>query len=88
MGKYELKNRTTKFALNITRLVSQLPETNDDHTIRNQIIWSGTSVVANYRSACRERSNADFAARINLIEEESDKTKFWLELIIHDANLL
>ena len=87
MDKNELKNRTKKFALDIIRLVSELPETKAGHTIGNQIIRSGTSVAANYRSACRARSNADFASKINLVEEESDETQFWLELIL-DANLL
>jgi four helix bundle protein len=38
-------------------------------------------VAANYRSACRARSNAEFISRISIVEEECDETLFWLELI-------
>lgn len=39
-------------------------------------------VGANYRAACRAKSNADFIYKINVVEEEADETQFWLELII------
>jgi four helix bundle protein len=87
MTKEELKLRTKKFALMIIKLVEDLPNTLPGRTIGNQIIRSGTSVAANYRSACRSRSNADFISKITIVEEECDETLFWLELIV-EANLL
>jgi len=47
---------------------------------------SATSVMANYRAACRVRSRAEFIAKIGVAEEEADETAFWLELII-DSNI-
>jgi four helix bundle protein len=44
------------------------------------MIRSGTSVAANYRAACRARSDADFVSKITIVEEECDETLFWLEL--------
>jgi len=87
MNKEELKNRTRQFALMIIKLVEDLPNNKAGNTIGNQLIRSGTSVAANYRSACRARSNADFISKINIVEEECDETLFWLELIA-EANLL
>jgi four helix bundle protein len=87
MTKEELKNRTRQFALMIIKLVEDLPNTKAGQTIGNQLIRSGTSVAANYRSACRARSNADFISKITIVEEECDETLFWLELIA-EANLL
>jgi len=87
MTKEELKKRTKQFALEIIKLVEELPSTKAGHTVGNQIIRSGTSVAANYRSACRARSNADFISKITIAEEECDETLFWLELI-KDAKLL
>ena len=81
MTKEELKKRTKAFALLILKLVEELPATKAGNTIGNQIIRSGTSVGANYRSACRARSNADFLSKIAIVEEECDETLFWLELI-------
>jgi len=87
MTKEELKERTKKFALMIIKLVEELPDTLAGRTIGKQIIRSGTSVAANYRTACRARSNADFISKITIVEEECDETLFWLELI-GEANLL
>jgi four helix bundle protein len=87
MTKEELKKRTKQFALSIMKLVEDLPNTKAGNTIGYQIIRSGTSVAANYRAACRARSNADFISKICIVEEECDETLFWLELIL-EANLL
>jgi four helix bundle protein len=87
MRKEELKIRTKLFALTIIKLIEDLPGTKAGHTIGNQIIRSGTSVAANYRTACRARSNADFISKITIVEEECDETLFWLELIV-EAELL
>ena len=57
MNKEELKIRTKKFALLIIKLVEELPNTKTGNTIGNQLIRFGTSVAANYRAACRARSN-------------------------------
>jgi four helix bundle protein len=81
MTKEELKNRTKHFALRIIKLVDELPNTKAGNTTGNQIVRAGTSVGANYRSACRARSNADFISKITIVEEECDETSFWLELI-------
>ena len=77
-----LKKRTKKFAIRIIRLVDALPKNSIGHTIGNQILRAGTSVGANYRAACRAKSNRDFIYKINIVEEEADETMFWLELII------
>jgi four helix bundle protein len=81
MTKEELKNRTKKFALLIIKLIELLPNTKAGNTIGNQLIRAGTSVAANYRTACRARSNADFISKITVVEEECDECLFWLELI-------
>jgi four helix bundle protein len=87
MTKDELKRRTKKFALEIIKLVDELPNTKAGNTVANQIIRSGTSVASNYRTACRARSDADFISKVTVVEEESDETSFWLE-IIEEAHLL
>lgn len=87
MNKSELKSRTKKFALRIIKLVDELPNTKAGHTIGNQIIRSGTSIAANYRAAYRARSSAEFISKLAIVEEESDETLFWLELIV-ESNLV
>lgn len=43
---------------------------------------SGTSVAANYRAACRSRSTADFIAKMGIVEEETDESVFWIEMLV------
>ena len=87
MTKDELKKRTKQFALRIINLVEEIPHSKTGHTIGNQMIRSGTSIAANYRTACRTRSNVDFISKITIVEEECDETLFWLELL-EESNLM
>ncbi len=82
MNEQELKQRTKTFALRVIKIVGALPDNLTERTIRNQLIRSGTSVGANYRSACRGRSKSEFVAKLGIVVEEADESMFWLELII------
>lgn len=64
------------------KLVNALPDSTAGRTIGNQLIRSGTSVAANYRAACRGRSKAEFISKLGIVEEESDESCLWMELII------
>jgi len=79
----DLKDRTKMFALRIIKLVDSLPSTLAARTIGGQLIRSGTSVPANYRA----RSNADFVAKLGIVEEETDESVFWMEMLV-DANII
>jgi|SRR6266850_4947206 len=81
MNPNELKQRSKSFALRIIKLSESLPKTVSGRALAAQIVRSGTSVAANYRSACRARSKAEFLARMGVVEEEADETALWLELI-------
>ena len=83
----DLKVRTKIFALNIIKLVKSIPEDRIGRVLGNQILRSGTSVAANYRSACKARSKADFISKITVVEEEADETMLWLELIMESDTL-
>ena len=87
MTEDELKQRTKQFALRIMKLVGALPRNPVGRTIGHQLVRCGTSVGANYRSACRGRSKADFIAKLGIVLEEADESTYWLELII-DGELL
>ena len=77
----DLKERTKKFALRIIKLFSALPKTTEAQVIGKQILRSGTSVGAQYREACRARSNAEFVSKIESSLQELDETSYWLELL-------
>jgi|SRR3990172_5145611 len=87
MNNEELKRRTKKFALQVIEAVNKFPRTMAGEIIGKQLIRSATSVGANYRSACRARSNADFISKLGIVEEEADESLYWLELAV-DAKLM
>jgi len=82
MDKEELKNRTKQFALRVVRLVEALPRGRTADVLGRQLLRSGTSVGANYRAACRAKSTADFISKMGTVEEESDESLFWMELLV------
>ena len=87
MTPEEMKKRTKSFALRTIRLVESIPNNRSANVIGRQLIKSGTSVGANYRSACRSRTDKDFLARMGIVEEEADESTYWMELLV-ESNLV
>jgi len=83
----DLKIRTKDFAQRIIKLVDSLPRRLSTEVIGRQLIKSATSVGANYRSARRGRSTAEFCAKLGIVEEEADESEYWLELLA-ESNIL
>lgn len=81
MNKVDLKNRTKKFAVDTIHFVNELPKSKANDVVSYQLLKSATSVAANYRSALRGRSTAEFASKLNIVLEESDESQFWLEIL-------
>lgn len=81
MKDKDLLERTKKYALNIIKLVASLPNTREANLIGTQLLKAGTSVGANYREANRARSKAEFRAKIGIVEQESDESLYWLEIL-------
>ena len=77
----ELKKRTKQFTLRVIKLYQSLPKTTEAQLIGKQMFRSATSVGANYRAACRARSNAEYHSKISIVIEEADETMFWLEIL-------
>jgi len=88
MNEHDLLKRTKVFSLRVIKLVGALPNTVAGRKIGDQLLRSGTSVGANYRAACRGRSKPEFIAKLGIVEEESDESAFWMELIIEAGLLL
>lgn len=82
MNAEELKQRTRAFSLSAVRLMDRLPKTSTADVLGRQLLRAGTSVGANYRAACRARSQADFISKIGIVEEEVDEAAYWLELLL------
>jgi four helix bundle protein len=77
----DLKARTKQFALDSIKLCPLFPSKPEFQIITRQLMRSATSVAANYRSACRGKSKADFISKLSTVEEEADESALWLELL-------
>jgi len=81
MNAEEMKERTKRFALSVLKFAESVPGTMEGVILAKQLIRSGTSVGANYRAACRARSKAEFASKLQIAQEEADESAYWIELL-------
>jgi four helix bundle protein len=79
--KEEIKKRTKNIGLEVIRLIDELPVKASSKAIAAQIVRCSTSIGANYRAACRAKSDADFINKLKIVEEEADETIYWLEVL-------
>jgi four helix bundle protein len=75
-------SRMKSLALEVIGVVQALPRGDVGTVLGKQLLRSATAIGANYRSACKARSQADFIAKIAIAEEEADETQYWLELLV------
>ena len=78
----EFKKRTRQFGLDVFELYKSIESTDAKFTFGKQLIRASSSVGANYRSACRARSRADFLNKLKIVEEEADEALYWLEFLV------
>jgi four helix bundle protein len=87
MTRHEFKQRTKGYALRVIKVVDALPGDMVSQTLGKQFLRAGTSVAANYRSAVRGRSRADFIAKMGIVEEECDESLLWMELLTESGRI-
>ena len=80
-SKYNLEERTTKFAEAIIAICKKTPQNFVTIPIVAQLIRSGTSVGANYCEANGASSKKDFKNKIFICKKEAKETKYWLRLL-------
>jgi four helix bundle protein len=71
-----LRARTKEFALRIIRMYETLPDTKIAQAIGYQAFRAGTSVGAQYREACRSRSDAEIISKLESTLQELDETSY------------
>ena len=67
-----------RFAVRILKFVRTLAHDPATDTVARQLARAGTGVSANYHSACRGRSRAEFIARLGVALDEADEACHWL----------
>lgn len=79
--KYDLEERTAKFAEDIIELCKTVPKNTLTIPILDQLIRSGTSIGANYMEANGASSKKDFKNKIFICKKEARETKYWLRIL-------
>ncbi len=87
MNEEEFKRRTKQLGLRVIKVVEALPKNPAAEVISKQLLRSATSIGANYQAACRAKSIPDIINKLKVVEEESDETLYWLEMLI-EAGLM
>ena len=83
MNKDQLIARFKSFAIEVAMLLKTLPKDAVNSAYSNQLIRSSSSAGANYRAACRAKSTPDFINKLKIVEEETDESIYFIELLEH-----
>jgi four helix bundle protein len=80
--KYDLEERTARFAEKIIDLVKQLPMNPINRPLIEQLVSSSGSMGANYCEANEAESRKDFIHKIGIVKKETKESKYWIRLLI------
>jgi four helix bundle protein len=83
--QWDLRERLVQFSIRIIKLCASLPNTPEGRLVRGQLLRCGTSPGAQYREACRSRSQAEFISKVESSNQELDETDYWLLIIERTA---
>jgi len=79
--RYDLEERTAKFAEAIIDLMKKLQQSSINKRMIEQIVGSAGSMGANYCEANEAESKRDFHHKIGICKKETKETKHWLRLL-------
>lgn len=77
------------FATRIINMVDHLSSNRDDRfkSIYDQVLRSGTSIMANVSESQFAQSRADFITKLHIALKEANETNNWLILLFRDQEL-
>ena len=79
-SKNLVQEKSFEFAVSIIKYYKQL-KTQNEFTIANQLLRSGTSIGANVEEAIGGSSKKDFINKMTIALKEAREAKYWLRLI-------
>ncbi len=78
--RYDLEDRTLKFAQSVNLYVRSLPRDVANLENGKQLVRAGGSVGANYIEANDSLSKKDFLMRVKISKKECKEARYWLVL--------
>jgi four helix bundle protein len=85
--RYDLEERTLKFAKEVRAFVKKLKRTIANIEDSRQLINASGSVGANYIEANEALSKKDFVMCIKICRKEAKESAFWLKLVDTEDDL-
>lgn len=79
--KYDLEDRTFRFAQGVRAFVRTLPRTISNAEDGKQVLRSSGSVGANYIEANEALSRKDFGFRVKICRKEVKESRYFLRLL-------
>jgi len=79
--KKEFKRRLYQFTLKLIDLLDKLPNDNISRRLSDQLLRSGTSIIANYIEGQAASSKKDFTNYFNHSLKSANESKVWLALL-------
>ena len=80
--KYDLKDRTYAFAVEIVKFYLVVSKNYEIREIGRQLMRAGTSVGANVEEADGARTRKEFGNKMTIARNEAKETKYWLRLLL------
>ena len=84
--RYDLEQRTFKFAQRVRGFVKKLNKTIANIEDSKQLVKASGSVGANYIEANEALSKKDFVMRIKICRKEAKESRYWLRLVDTSGN--
>jgi four helix bundle protein len=79
--KKEFKKRLYDFTLRLIKFLDKLPDDNISRRIGDQLLRSGTSIIANYIEGQAASSKKDFTNYFNISLKSANESKLWLAIL-------
>ena len=83
----KMRARTRAFAVSVYAMLKGIRLNDLNRVVVIQLMKSASSVAANYNSATRGRSEAEYYSKLCIVVEECDETIFWLDFLV-DAGVI
>ncbi len=79
--KKEFKKRLYGFTLKLIEFLDALPNDNVSRRLADQLLRSGTSIIANYVEGQAASSKKDFTHYFNISLKSANESKLWFALL-------
>ena len=79
--KFDIQERTFKFAVRVVKLLNRLARTTAGFEIGKQVVRSATSIGSDVEEADAAESKQDFIHKMSIAHKETRETRYWLRII-------